>query len=47
VGNTRSAEQFDNDAERALGESLAIRDAIGALDDAYVAEAPNDQDVLA
>jgi two-component system chemotaxis response regulator CheB len=47
VGNTRSAEQFDHDAERALGESLAIRDAIGGLDDAYVAEAPNDQDVLA
>jgi two-component system chemotaxis response regulator CheB len=45
-GNTRSAGQFDVDAERAHAESMAIRRAITALDDSIVAEAPNPQDVL-
>jgi two-component system chemotaxis response regulator CheB len=46
-GNTRTAEQFELNAERALAESDAIRAAITALDDAYAAEVPNGRDAVA
>jgi two-component system chemotaxis response regulator CheB len=41
AGNDRGAERFEADAERAHTESLTIRRAISALDDAYTAELPN------
>ncbi|HWH95231.1 MAG TPA: hypothetical protein VNT03_15330 [Baekduia sp.] len=46
TGNAKTAAQFDRDAERADDESMAIRRAIAALDDSYVAEAPNGQEAI-
>jgi two-component system chemotaxis response regulator CheB len=45
AGNDRGADRFENDAARAHDESMAIRRAIAALDDAYIAETPNGQTV--
>jgi hypothetical protein len=44
VGNDRSADRFMANAARAHDESLAIRQAIAALDDAYTADLPNGQE---
>jgi two-component system chemotaxis response regulator CheB len=46
VGNDRSAERFMANAARAHDESLAIRQAIAALDDAYTAEMPNGREAV-